>query len=297
MVYDSWKKRKTETDWDAVPTESPLAKQLGGAKRRVHVVLAGSRPVVFICGGAGIGKTKAILDILNGRKSVRHLPSTRRDLEHCFEQSNGRTPIVLEECDNIFKSVPCLNLLKLATDPDGPRFVEVRVPPKKKGAASTTKRISLKAPLVVALNGDLTDESQWPKECRRHIQAMCSREQPILIYPSREQAWEYSCYLALRKEMLRRVNGLDVSIALQNHAIRWFTEHLYSLKEVSPRSLCSVLKFFVENHRLELGPHALADDLDTLLGPPTSNGLPPRAPSLFVKPKQQRNLPPPPLVA
>lgn len=150
MTY-ALKTRTTEEDWQAVETENPLLKRIRTAQRRVEQVLDGYVRACYLTGGAGLGKTQTINAAVAERAVIRALPRTYEDLLFWFEQSKGMIPLIFEECDHLFRSERCLKLLKMATDPNGPKVIRVRVPPQKKGEVSTHKTIPLTAPLIFAL--------------------------------------------------------------------------------------------------------------------------------------------------
>ncbi|MBF9234624.1 hypothetical protein [Microvirga alba] len=287
MTY-TLKTRTTEDDWKTVEAENPLSKRIGTAQRRVQQVLDGYVRACYLSGGAGLGKTQTINAACAGKTVIRAIPRDYHDLLFWFEQSRGKIPLIFEECDHLFRSERCLNLLKMATDPNGPKVIRIRVPPKK-GEVSTDKTIPLTAPLVFALNGDLNNYSHWPSACIAHILALASREHPITIDGDRAERWEYTISLAVLHNLLRKTEDRKafIPLAVQNEAIAWFTENLWRLDEVSPRRLKKIAQTMMLHHsaRYRYGMQGLQDDLDQFLVSSTLTGLMhPPVPTIFVTP-------------
>jgi hypothetical protein len=289
MMTYSLKTRTTEEDWKAVETENPLSKRIRTARRRVEQVLDGNVRACYLSGGAGLGKTEAINAAVAGRAVIRAIPRDYHDLLFWFERSKGTIPLIFEECDHLFRSERCLNLLKMATDPNGPKVIRVRVPPKKKNEVSTYKMIPLTAPLIFALNGDLNDHSHWPSKCIAHILALASREPPITIDGARTERWEYTISVAVLHNLIRRSEDHKtyLPLAVQKAAIEWFTTNLWQLDEVSPRRLKKIAQTMMLHHSAgyRYGRDGMTDDLDQFLVPGSGINFPhPPVPTIFVTP-------------
>jgi len=289
MMTYSLKLRTTDEDWRAVETENPLSKRIRTAQRRVQQVLDGYVRACYLTGGAGLGKTQTINAAVAGSAVIRALPRNYEDLLYWFERSRGVTPLIFEECDHLFRSERCLNLLKIATDSNGPKAIRIRVPPQKKGEPSTYKTIPLSAPLVFALNGDLNNHSYWPSTCITHILALASREHPITIDGDRAERWEYTISLAVLHSLIRRSEDQKayLPLAVQKDAIEWFTMNLWRLDEVSPRRLKKIAQTMMLHHSAgyRYGRQGMDDDLDQFLVPSSEADLPhPPVPSIFITP-------------
>jgi hypothetical protein len=197
----------------------------------------------------------------------------------------------------MFRSERTLNILKQATDAAGVRRLKVRVPPACKGEESYFKTVSLTAPLLFAMNGNIADISALPKNLQPHVQALIDREKPVVIDAAKEAWWEYSVFLALRRGLLRQSEDRrhDIPLNLQNAAIRWFSANAWNMAHPSPRTLKKIAGvFFAERaakKRAEQGlpydPRALGDDLEQFLVdvPDRSTRIAPFAPDLFVTPR------------
>lgn len=292
------RRRTTEADWDIVDEENPLARQMRTARRKTEAVIQGFARVAYLSGGAGVGKSHAISEAIQatGARVLRAVPDDYRQLIKLFDRSQGKVPLVLEECDHILRSLRSLNILKLATDSAGAQEMEVYVPPKKRSQEGTHKMIRLTAPICVALNGDLTNDKEWPRECIPHIRALRDREAPFNIQADAEAWWEYAVFLALRKGMLRKTEDRqhDIPLRIQNKAIQWFTENAWRQTNLSPRRLVKIAGVMMNDHTARIrsqrlkttfDPRALAEDLEHFLKPHCDDERPaPFAPPIFYAP-------------
>ena len=293
------KTRMTEADWDAVEDANPLAAKMRTAQRKIEAVLRGDQAAAYLCGGAGVGKTHIINATINatGITPIRISTDSYRDVIRAFEESRGRTPIIFEECDQMFRSERTLNILKLATDAAGARKMQVWVPPARKGEDGYFKTISCTNPLLFAMNGNINDINAFPRILQPHLQALIDREKPLVIDAAKEAWWEYSVFLALRRGLLRQSEDRrhDIPLALQNAAIRWFSANAWNMAHPSPRTLKKIAGVFLADHaakkRAEQGqrydPRALGDDLEQFLVDVSdrSTRIAPFAPDLFVTPR------------
>jgi hypothetical protein len=291
------KTRMTEADWDAVEDANPLAAKMRTAQRKIEAVLRGDQAAAYLCGGAGVGKTHIINATINatGITPIRISTDSYRDVIRAFEESRGRTPIIFEECDQMFRSERTLNILKLATDAAGARKMQVWVPPARKGEDGYFKTISCTNPLLFAMNGNINDINAFPRILQPHLQALIDREKPLVIDAAKEAWWEYSVFLALRRGLLRRSEDgqQDVPLKLQNAAIRWFSANAWNMVHPSPRTLKKIAGIFATNAKMQdeqahrYDARALADDLAEFLVEPSarSTRTAPFAPDLFVTPR------------
>lgn len=225
--------RTSLEDWQAVAADNPIACDLNRATSWVEQVCQGSRTVAYICGAAGVGKTHAIgrgLQIAKSRglEPVYCNPATYREMVEAYAEAGGKRPVVFEEADQIFGTERMLNILKIATDEAGPRVY----------GQNGKKPVKLDAPTLVATNQNLNDDALFAPKLRTHIHAVRSRNVPLVISTEPLLLWEYSCYLAIAKDLIRHNNrGQGISVHIQNMALEWFTQNLWRLDEVSPRRL------------------------------------------------------------
>lgn len=231
------KTRTTYSEWSDVEQENDVAKAMKRVQRWTEHVGQGTRPVAYLCGGAGVGKTRAIK---NGLRNSPHQPlflsPTRyTDLIEAFREAGGKRPIIFEEADQVLNSVRMVNLLKIATDEDGPRLAE----------AGKFGRVKMNAPILLASNRNMNDDAAFPKEVREHIAALRSRSAPLVIPNAPLQVWEYACHLAITQNLIRTdQKGRGISIATQNAALEWFTRHIWRMDDVSPRRLKQIALTF-----------------------------------------------------
>jgi hypothetical protein len=300
MTY-GLKVRTTEDEWDAVEDENSVARIMRMAQRNAQRAIQGYQRACYLCGASGAGKTFVLNKAIEGSglKVIRTIPKDYYDLIHAFDFSQGKIPLVFEECDHLFRSPRCLNLLKIATDAAGAQSVRVRIPPKKRSEDSTWKAIPLTAPVAFALNSDLSDRKVWPKECLPHIEALLDRETPIVITAPREAWWEYSTFLALRKQLIFRTEDRKARIPLkvQNKAIAFFAKTAWQQTQLSPRRLVKIagvlMADFAAQQRAERQGHgydqrALEEDLAQFLNPGADAGIPsPFAPPIFLRPRTE----------
>lgn len=234
---DKLKLRTTIEDWTAVETENEVAKAMQRAQRWTEQVCKGDLPVAYLCGGAGLGKTRSIKEGLKNSpfEPIFCNPINFEDIIRAFKTAAGKRPIIFEEADHVLNSVRMVNLLKIATDEDGPRVSE----------NSRFGRVKMDAPVLLASNRDMNDGKAFPKEVRDHVGALRSRSEPLIIPSDPVQVWEYACYLAIVKGMLRtNQKGQGVSVATQNRALKWFTENMWRMDDVSPRRLIKIMQVF-----------------------------------------------------
>ncbi len=301
MAYEL-KIRSTAEDWDAVENENPIAKQMRTAKRKIGLTIQGLVRVSYCCGGTGFGKSRLITEAVhkNGGEVIRTIPDNYRDLLRAFENSGGRKPLVFEECDQLFRSVRCLNILKLATDTAGTQKIKVYTAPKRKTEDGYYRTVSLTAPVCFALNGNLSVDHEWPKECIPHIHALRSREAPLYISGAPEACWEYATYLAVRKGLLRQTEDKQqmVPVQVQNRAIQWFAQTAWQQTELSPRRLVKIAGVMMldvaaqaraqrKGSKRQYDPHALGEDLaQFVFGEPVIDKPAPFAPTIFLPPRR-----------
>lgn len=107
---DTQKTRTSLADWQAVATENPVARNLARAALWAEQVCDGSRPVAYICGVAGVGKTHAIRQGLQIAKAHGHAPvycnpTSYREMVDAYAEAGGKRPVVFEEADQVCAAV------------------------------------------------------------------------------------------------------------------------------------------------------------------------------------------------
>ncbi len=232
------KNRMSLQEWEAVKTENPVAQDLSRAALWAEQVCQRSRSVAYICGAAGVGKTYAVDQGLQTakRRGVRPVycnPASYRDMVDAYAEADGKRPVVFEEADQVFGTERMLNVLKLATDESGPRVY----------GRNGKRPVRLDAPTLLTSNRDLNEDAHFAPKLRPHVQALRSRSVPLVISADPLPLWEYACYLAITKGLIRQNSGgQGISVRIQDAALAWFTEHLWRLDEVSPRRLREIAR-------------------------------------------------------
>ncbi len=198
----------------------------------------------------------------------------------------------------MFRSERTLNILKLATDAAGARKMQVWVPSAHKGEDGYFNTVSLTSPLLFAMNGNISDVAAFSANLRPHLQALIDREKPVVIDAAKEAWWEYSVFLALRRGLLRKTEDRrhDISLKLQNTAIRWFSANAWNVVHPSPRTLKKIAGIFLADAKLQVEQahrydnRALGDDLEEFLVEAFARSMrtPPFAPNLLVTPRPAR---------
>jgi hypothetical protein len=283
------KNRTTLADWQAVAIENRVARDLARAALWAEQVCDGSRPVAYICGVAGVGKTHAIRQGLHiakarGLAPIYCNPTSYREMVDAYAEAGGKRPVVFEEADQVFGTERMLNILKIATDEAGPRVY----------SEDGKRPVKLDAPTLVASNRDLNDDALFEPKLRPHIQALRSRSAPLVITADPHLLWEYACHLAITKGLIRQNNrGQGISLRIQDAALAWFTEHLWRLDEVSPRRLREIARgidrYWDREHGnwKRGGEEAWRADLQAFLTRPTQDTQVPTTPHM-VLPERQR---------
>ena len=259
--------RKTKADWESVPTSNAVAIQCDFIQRKAKSVLQGRDRLLVVAGPTSVGKSFLLREACGDAEPITCRPENAKQLVKAFEQAGTETPIILEEADNCLRSYPLLNVLKMAADP--------------KPRNRQHNDIFLDAPVFLACNTDLSEpyKTRYPE----HWAPLFRRSPPIIIPDDREQLWEYACYLAICKDMLRKTDeGFDIARENVNAALAFFTAHLWRLKVVGPGVLMNVAAAMSKYDDAILQKHAL-DNM--LLPKPLSTRSPPQAPKIFVKAK------------
>ena len=208
-----------------------------------------------------------------GRKAIIRKPGNFRELLDVFEDADGTTPVVLEESDHVFSSPRMVNIIKIATDLEGHRYEIIK---ERVKGRMFERRIDLSAPLIMTSNRDLTDETLFSPSQRAHIAALISRSQPIYLAAGKRTAWEYSCYLAVKRASLAKrtirnrkgeMTTVPVPVSTQNLALEYFTRNLNRLGDAYPRTL-RVIRDAIDQHPKE--PNIYAADLEDRLVRPNA---------------------------
>jgi hypothetical protein len=231
------KRRTTLHDWSRVAVENATARQMAEAEQIASEVCAGERGAVLIYGPPGFGKTRLIKAAVKrcppGIAAIR-APLDIRTVEEVMAllaQADARHPVIFEECDGLFSTERKVNGLKRVLDEE-----EYSAVPWEDDV------VDCSGPKLFTSNKDWDDPKSFPSPVRAHMEAITSRIERVKINFDPLEAWEYCCFLAICRGMIQRGrrDGRLRSREVQNQALRWFTENLNGLDEVSPRRLVKI---------------------------------------------------------
>jgi hypothetical protein len=236
--------RNTLRLWQAVSKANPVNLEMQRAQRWVEDACLGLRPGVMLSGEAGAGKTHLVDEAMaavtaKGVKPIRRILRDDRMLLETIQDSKGVTPIILEECDALFRSPNQINILKMATD-DGKRA------PKMIMTKIGTVRFG--APIILVTNSNPSDDRNFDRKLVDDIAAIRSRMPPIHIKTDPLAMWEYTCYLAIVHNLIRhskfvnngKIERRSVTADQQNTVLRFYAENLFRLGDRSPRGLTRI---------------------------------------------------------
>lgn len=292
-MADEPKKRRvarlTVRRWQLVAKENSVAQKMALAQFKLSDLGAaggvGLR-AVYLCGPPGIGKTHSIVAQeaawrARGIEPLRFRPSNVRELLGYFEAAAGRSPLIMEEADVIFRSKPMFEVLKQATDPLTP---DILYKMAKIGKETVPVPINLNVPIIVSTNMDLMGDAGWREELLADRDALFNRSAPVSIARDTVALWEWSVYLALTSHLTKAVtvrnpNGgrpIEQSnpLPVQAAAIDWFTDHVNQLSVISPRTLKQVAQIMGRAHLGDMPQLVCEQELNALLGGTNTDPIP-----------------------
>jgi hypothetical protein len=207
-----------------------IVQELGTAIARGRV----TRPRL-LCGTSGVGKTRALAGALDHhRRSYRRIKSsTKLGLAQALHAAARNKQIALFDDNKTWDHPDMLQVLMAATAPpkEGPRIYTHIV--NKKTVTYYFDNLTI----VIITNTNVSDLSNFPKNAHPYIKALTSRVPPLILYPSDEEVYNYTCYLAINEDMLLREGYTLVEV---NDALAFFGRNRYRLADVSPRSLLNI---------------------------------------------------------
>lgn len=224
------KTRITYDDWADVTLSNPVASQMKMAQEMTQAVVSGGLQIAYLSGPPGVGKNIAVRRALKGMSApepVKANPTNYRDLLTSIQMARQRSAILwMDEADVIFRSERMINLIKTATGRKEDRHYN---------------RVSVDVPMIVSTNASL-DQSQiknwWKSDLVHHAEALFNRSPPVVIPNDQTYLWEYSVNLAVTTSMLwSDDDGDGICMSHRQEAVNWFTENVYRLDVVSPRTL------------------------------------------------------------
>ena len=233
------------TDWTNIEASNKVYLDIERAEEATRQLQAGIVNAVYISGAAGVGKTRIVGKAVErfrrkGRDALSIGTAGKwQDLQNALAQSGGSRPVVIDDEESrLFSSVERLNLLKAATGNDG----------------NMHGGIYVKAPVIVSTNADLSPKGFSPRK-QAHVPALwgaAGRGVLIDIERDRRELWEYTCYLALRHDLIRVVQGergrpTNVPLNIAFAALDWFTANSHRLDPLTPRTLENITRNFVHS--------------------------------------------------
>lgn len=258
-----------------VPIHNKIAITMDTLNDEAEDVMDGKRDALICFGGSGLGKNHVIDKVIGShapegeRVSIDSPKDYKTVLAGFHDATYGRKralPLVMDEAHLIFQNPRNLNIMKMATDGIGKKYISDYVwYTEEIGPQGGIKKVpnwgvSLKAPIFIMTNTNL---HSMPKANVSHANALFSRIQPILIPDDRMLAWEYCVWLAMEKNVINTVAGKTVSLADRAKALEWFTANLWNMDQVSVRTMMAIVKEMV----LARSPAKLEAKLETLLLP------------------------------
>lgn len=232
---------RTADQWAEIGKTSRIGRNMHLAKLAIGDVVNKSQRFAIIIGSPGVGKTQASRGAVEawqrrGLTPIHGQPANKQALLSLLSRSRGVNPLILDEADILFRSNAMTEVLKLATDPNGPGFIEG----KTEGA-----RIPLTAPMVLLGNFRLQDLD--PKH-QTQARALFDRQSPVEIIGDTIDLYDWTVHLALTTSLIDQCDfggaSYCMSLADLHDALEWFRLNLWNLKSVSPRTLQKVAGWF-----------------------------------------------------
>ena len=231
------------TNWTNIEDRNKVYLDIRRAEQATRQLEAGIVNAVYISGAAGVGKSRVVNAAVNrfrrkGRKPLSIGNAEKwQDVRSAFAQSGGYRPVVIDDEESIlFSSVARLNLLKTATG----------------NGDNMHGGICVRAPVIVSTNADLSPKGFSTRK-QAHVPALwgaAGRGVLIDIERDRRELWEYTCYLALRHNLIRVVPGTrgiptNVPIDVAFATLEWFTANSHRISQLTPRTLQNIARNIV----------------------------------------------------
>lgn len=261
--------------WLDISKTNSVALAMKKAALDIDSVVTGRSSIAIISGAPGVGKSYLLHDCA-ARMKQRNIETNFvqftnvRDLDDAIYEARGRSLIVADEADSLLRSIPQIERLKLLADP-------TYKDPLRIGAGKHARTLQLTCPIILAFNADIDVAD---RATRTQLDALFSRQRPVRVSGSKKALHEYSVMVALTTNLLKNYHrggrAYGGSLESFSEAIDFFTENMWNLEEVSPRSLQKIYFLICEHRAGQLSFDNLSVELHSLLssGPPQTSGLP-----------------------
>lgn len=261
--------------WLDVESTNNVAQSMLKAKLDIDSVVSNRHSVAIICGMPGLGKSH-LLKNCDKRMKARNIDTIWRnfthvrDLEDAIISAHGKKLIIADEADSMVRSSAQIELLKLLADQKFTGQVE-------SGSGKNKRHLKLTCPIILAFNANTFSPNN---SIQTQLDALFSRKRPVVLKGNREELWEYSVALALKSNLLKNiiVGGRNYigSLSAFAKAIDIFTQNIWNLEEVSPRSLENIYKYICENIDGVISNSELEIEISSLMmtQPQQNAGLP-----------------------
>jgi hypothetical protein len=227
--------RTTEQEWTEVETTNKVCLDMADLFDKTQRVLrrrgtTDTLNALIACGGPGLGKHFTI------RAAVRAAQRWRR-----------KSPIYLPNRP--------LKAAEISRVCSSAKYPVIYTHAKPNGAAAWNAIIEALlaandgrdgyygcAPLLVSTPLELIDARLFPAGARKAVTYIHEHCGQISFTSTVLERWQYTCWLAITKGLLRKNSkGAVHSVTAQNAALDWFTRHVWRLREVSPRTLLRIM--------------------------------------------------------
>lgn len=233
--------------WKEVPHSNAVARAFTKMRREADLVAQGRELACYFLGPPGVGKTLVVEEALAAvnRPVIRKNPRNYVELAQAFHEAGDEKAIILDECDQIFRSDRTLKLLNEATNRHGARWFgqrweeEVWDTAAEKMVKIRHDGVNLRAPLFVMTN---LRPAELPKECKPLF-----NRNPEIVIPDddREAMIEWTVYLALAGRLLGTdFAGRKFPMTTRVSAIKWFVARRHRIDNLGPRTLRRVCEWF-----------------------------------------------------